>query len=100
MAMAAGAAGHRFGAVARAQAAQQSVKVSDSDPLAVALGYVSGAAKADPRPTPARQPGAKCANCSWYAPKPPGVAAGLCNYFPGKLVDANGWCRMWASHTK
>src|SRR5579862_4104981 len=100
MAIAVSAAGSIASVTAgRAQAGQDSSKVSDSDPLAVALGYVSDATQADAKANPARQPGAKCANCSWYAPTP-GAAAGLCNYFPGKLVDSKAWCRMWAGHIK
>ena len=99
LAIAAGAAGSMASIPAEAQDAQVASTVSGDDPLAVALGYVPDVSQANPKVTPARQPGAKCTNCSWYAPKAD-TRTGLCNYFPGKLVESNGWCRMWAGPKK
>jgi len=59
-------------------------KVDEKDSMAKALGYVSKAKSAD-----------TCSTCSWYQGKPNDAAGGACSFFPGKNVDAQGWCRMW-----
>ena len=61
-------------------------KVDEKDSMAKALSYVSDAKRPD---------GATCSNCSWYQGKPGDPAGGACTFFPGKNVDAKGWCRMW-----
>jgi hypothetical protein len=73
----------------------QPPKVNEKDSMAAALGYVSDARRVDPKANPAYKPGATCANCSWYQGKAGDPAGGPCSFFPGKSVDANGWCRMW-----
>jgi hypothetical protein len=70
-------------------------KVNEADSVAKALGYVSDAKHVDKNANPAYQPGATCSSCSWYQGKPADAAGGPCTFFPGKNVDANGWCRMW-----
>jgi High potential iron-sulfur protein len=70
-------------------------KVNEKDSLAVALGYVSDARRVDPKTDSKYQAGATCSTCSWYQGKPGDPAGGPCTFFPGKNVDANGWCRMW-----
>ena len=65
--------------------------VSEADPTAKALGYVEDAtATKDPK----HKPGDTCANCQFYS----GAATGYgpCQLFPGKAVNAKGWC---ISHT-
>ena len=67
--------------------------VSADDPIGKALKYVSDASKA-----PNAKPGSKCANCSNYQ----GTAAsaqGGCLLFPGKAVNAVGWCSSWTIKT-
>jgi hypothetical protein len=64
-------------------------KVDEKDSLATALGYVSDAKRVDTKG------GSTCSGCSWYQGKPGDPAGGACTFFPGKNVDANGWCRMW-----
>lgn len=61
--------------------------VSESDPTAKALGYVEDAAKST---NPARKAGADCSNCQFYSGGPTG--RGPCQLFPGKSVNAKGWC--------
>lgn len=73
----------------------QGARVNEKDSLAVALGYVSDAAHVDRKASPTYQAGASCSSCSWYQGKPADTAGGPCTFFPGKLVDAHGWCRMW-----
>jgi anaerobic selenocysteine-containing dehydrogenase len=70
-------------------------KVDEKDSLATALGYVSDARRVDPKANPTYKTGASCSSCSWYQGKPGDPAGGACTFFPGKNVDANGWCRMW-----
>lgn len=64
-------------------------KVDPKDSTAAALGYTSDAKTVDKKAFPMYQVGSTCSNCSWYQ------AGGACTFFPGKSVDANGWCRMW-----
>ncbi|MBA1147617.1 high-potential iron-sulfur protein [Ectothiorhodospiraceae bacterium WFHF3C12] len=71
--------------------AQDLPKLALDDPQAKALQYVHDASKAGD----ARQEGADCANCQLYQ----GGADsewGKCSIFPGKLVNAQGWCTAWA----
>jgi len=60
------------------------------DPTAKALNYTEDASKA---PAP-RQDGQNCANCNFYQ----GAATGFgpCQLFPGKAVNAKGWCSGYA----
>ena len=65
--------------------------VSESDPMAVSLGY-----KADATKAPARKDSAAvCSTCALYSGKP-GAGDGPCSLFGGKLVNAKGWCTAWA----
>jgi High potential iron-sulfur protein len=70
-------------------------KVDEKDSTAKALGYISDANRVDRAASPTYQAGASCSTCSWYQGKPGDPAGGPCTFFPGKNVDANGWCRMW-----
>jgi hypothetical protein len=60
------------------------------DPTAKALNYTEDASKA-PAPHVAGQ---DCANCNFYQ----GAASGFgpCQLFPGKSVNAKGWCAGYA----
>jgi hypothetical protein len=65
--------------------------LSETDPTAKALGYVEDASKT----TDAKhKAGDACDNCQFYS----GAASGRgpCQLFPGKSVNAKGWC---VSHT-
>lgn len=68
--------------------------LSESDPTAKSLGYVTDAKKVDPKSNPNYKPGQVCANCMQYTGKA-GAAEGPCNIFPGKTVNAKGWCKVW-----
>ena len=62
------------------------------DPMAQSLNYVHDASKASDNP--AFTAGANCANCTQWTG---GDAQwGGCNIFPGKAVNANGWCTAWS----
>ncbi|WP_199099768.1 high-potential iron-sulfur protein [Dyella sp. ASV21] len=61
--------------------------LAESDATAKALGYVEDANKStDPKHTA----GNNCANCQFYSGAPTGY--GPCQLFPGKAVNAKGWC--------
>jgi len=64
--------------------------VSEADTTAKALNYSADAAKSAKRTDKA----ATCATCSLYSGKA-GAADGPCAIFPGKSVDAKGWCSSW-----
>lgn len=61
--------------------------VTDADPTAKALDYVEDASKAA---NPKRKPGTDCSNCQFYSGGATGY--GPCALFPGKSVNAKGWC--------
>jgi hypothetical protein len=70
--------------------------LSESDPTAKALQYVNDAAKGnrtDKGGTPAGEQ--YCHNCRFVQ-----ADAGdwrPCQLFPGKAVNANGWCMSWTA---
>ena len=68
--------------------------LSESDPTAKSLAYVSDAKKVDPATNPTYRAGQTCANCIQYTGKA-GAAEGPCNIFPNKNVKAAGWCKVW-----
>ncbi|MEP7184198.1 MAG: high-potential iron-sulfur protein [Rhodanobacter sp.] len=61
--------------------------LTSADPTAKALGYVEDASKSDNAKHTA---GSNCANCQFYTGGPTG--RGPCQLFPGKSVNAKGWC--------
>lgn len=68
--------------------------LDEKDPMAVALAYVHDAKKVDASKNPQYKPGSTCANCMQLQGKA-GDEWRPCNLFPGKLVHANGWCKVW-----
>jgi hypothetical protein len=86
------AAGLIRDAAAAAQGATP--RLDEKDPMAVAMGYVHDAKKAEKDPQ--YKPGSKCANCLQLQGKE-GDEWRPCNIFAGKLVNANGWCRVWVA---
>jgi hypothetical protein len=58
-----------------------------ADPTAKALGYVEDASKSD---NAKHKAGDNCANCTFYSGGATG--RGPCQLFPGKSVNAKGWC--------
>jgi hypothetical protein len=77
----------------RAEAA--SGPVDPNEPQAKSLGYVKDATKVDAKANPNFKPGQHCANCLQV---PAGKEKGAqvpCNIFAGRLVEANGWCKVW-----
>lgn len=80
--------------VGRADAA--AAKLDIADPQAKSLGYVLDVSKLDAS-TPGLKAGSKCSNCAQYQGKATDAEA-PCTIFAGKLVAANGWCKVWAKH--
>ena len=79
--------------LAAAQTAPALVKEDDS--TAIALGYVSDAAKIDAKKQPVHIAGSSCGSCALFQGKA-GDATGACLVFGGKLVAAKGWCTGWS----
>lgn len=82
------------GLIRQAAAQGDMPRLDEKDPLAVAMAYVHDASKVDPAKNPQYKPGQICANCVQLTGKE-GEEWRPCNIFPGKLVNANGWCKVW-----
>jgi High potential iron-sulfur protein len=78
----------------RAAAQAAPVRLDEKDAAAVALGYIHDATKVEAAKNPTYKAGQNCANCLQIQGKA-GEAWRGCNLFPGKQVNANGWCRVW-----
>jgi len=70
-------------------------KLSLDDPQAKSLGYVHDATNVDQSKYGRYEPGQACSNCALFQAKGDEQWAG-CSIFPGKLVNAAGWCSAWA----
>ena len=70
-------------------------KLSLDDPQAKSLGYVHDATNVDQSKYGRYQPGQACSNCALFQASGDEQWAG-CSIFPGKLVNAAGWCSAWA----
>ncbi|MEV8519469.1 high-potential iron-sulfur protein [Dyella marensis] len=86
------AAAAMIGALPRTARAADLPHVSPDDPTAKALGYVEDA---NTTKDAKRKAGDACANCQFYSGGASGY--GPCQLFPGKSVNAKGWC---VSHSK
>jgi len=78
--------------IARSAAAAE--PVTEADPTAKSLAYVTDAKKVNAQANPNYKPGQTCANCLQYSGKA-GAADGPCALFPNKTVKAAGWCKVW-----
>jgi hypothetical protein len=70
--------------------------LDEQDPMAKSLGYTHDVKTVDPKANPMFKPGSNCANCVQIKGNA-GDAWRPCTLFPNKLVNANGWCRVWAA---
>lgn len=74
--------------------------VSESEPLAQAMGYVADASKVDTSKFPKRagEAGAQqfCHNCALYAGDADAEFA-PCSIFQNRLVAGKGWCNAWVA---
>lgn len=70
--------------------------LTESDPVAKALGYHVDASKVDTKvwAKKAGPDGAKqvCTNCQLYQPQAGEPSKGGCTLFPNRWVAAKGWC--------
>ncbi len=75
--------------------AQDMPHLDTADPVAASMKYTEDAASVDPatRANPAESQ--TCANCA-LVQGADGDAWRPCQIFPGKLVNADGWCAVWA----
>jgi High potential iron-sulfur protein len=84
------------GLVREAAAQGAPAHLDEKDTLAVAMGYVHDAKQVDASKVPQYKPGSTCANCLQLTGKE-GEQWRPCNIFPGKLVNADGWCKVWVA---
>jgi hypothetical protein len=68
--------------------------VAPTDSVAVALSYHENAKTVDAAKFPNYKPDQHCGNCLQLTGKE-GDAWRPCNLFPGKLVNADGWCKVY-----
>lgn len=70
-------------------------QLSESDPQAMALGYLDDASQVDAGKYPRFEANQACKNCALFQAKGDEEWAG-CTLFPGKVVNTNGWCNAYA----
>jgi High potential iron-sulfur protein len=87
----AGAAGAELSPAARAA---ELPHLSPSDPNAMALAYHESAATVDAKQFSTYKRGQSCDTCLQLQGRQ-GDPWRPCNLFPGQLVNAKGWCRVW-----
>ena len=80
----------------RAVSAAELPRLDERERAAEALGYVHDATGI----AASTRGGADriCATCRFYADET-ASAWGPCTLFPGKAVNANGWCRGWVARS-
>jgi hypothetical protein len=78
-------------ALGESASAEDLPKLSEDDPQAKALQYKHDASQVD---SDERGEGDICANCQLYEGSAD-AEWGKCSIFPGKLVNAQGWCTAW-----
>jgi len=79
---------------ARAADAGSLPHVAPTDSVAVALSYHESAKTVEAAKFPNYKAGQQCSNCLQLTGKD-GDAWRPCNLFPGKLVNAGGWCKVY-----
>ena len=75
--------------------AQDMPKLTEDDAMAQAMKYVHDASTVDPATRANPAPEQNCANCALIQGADGDEWRG-CQIFPGKLVNAKGWCSVWA----
>ncbi len=69
-------------------------ELAETEPTAAALGYKADTTKVDAAKYPNHKPEQACANCNLVQGKD-GDALRPCSIFPGKGVNAKGWCAAY-----
>ena len=80
--------------VVAADVAADTPHLKPTDPNAVALGYHEDNSQVDAQQFQSYRPGQRCDTCLQLQGQE-GQPWRPCNLFPGQLVNANGWCRVW-----
>jgi hypothetical protein len=75
--------------------AQDMPQLSVDDPMAKAMKYTHDASTVDAATRNNPAPEQNCANCALVQGED-GPEWRPCQIFPGKAVNANGWCSVWA----
>jgi len=75
--------------------AQDMPHLDASDPVAASMKYTADASSVDPASRVNSAEVQTCANCA-LVQGADGDAWRPCQIFPGKLVNAKGWCSVWA----
>jgi hypothetical protein len=75
-------------------AADATPHVTPTDPMAVSLSYFEDFSKVDVKKFPTYAAGQRCGTCLQYKGQA-SDAFGPCTLFPGKVVSANGWCKVY-----
>ncbi len=70
-------------------------KLAEDDPQAKSLNYVHDATSIDGAKQPRYKAGQECSNCALFQARGDEEWAG-CSIFPGKAVNARGWCTVYA----
>lgn len=70
-------------------------QLTEDDPMAQAMKYTHDASTVDPATRNNPAPEQNCANCA-LVQGDDGETWRPCQIFPGKAVNANGWCAVWA----
>ena len=71
-------------------------KLSVDDPQAKALGYKHDGSEVDQSAYARYEPGQLCSNCALFQGDEGDEWAG-CSIFPGRAVNANGWCSAYVA---
>jgi len=69
--------------------------LSPDDPMASAMHYTDDSSTVDPSMHTNPAPNQHCASCALIQGND-GDEWRPCQIFPGKAVNANGWCSAWA----
>lgn len=84
-----------FGVVDRGRAQEHKPRLDERDPQAESLGYKHDATNVDKKKFPTYKPGETCGNCQLFQGKSDKDEWAPCPIFPGKQVNANGWCSSY-----
>jgi len=71
-------------------------QISEDDPMASSMKYTHDASTVDPSTRSNAAADQTCANCALIQGND-GDVWRPCQIFPGKVVNANGWCSVWAA---
>ena len=76
--------------------AQDVPHLSEDDPTAKAMKYTHDTSTVDASTRANKAADQRCSNCALVQGED-GETWRPCQIFPGKLVNADGWCAVWAA---